>query len=80
MQKEDQKDQAKKGSNELEDKEVWQQYLRGCEFPCTRDDIERVAKGNGAPQDALANIRRLPAKKFESQQEFDRSLSPMTTS
>ncbi|GEM_PF-3906942 len=39
-------------------------FLKGARFPARREDLERLARQEGADEDALEEIRRLPDKEF----------------
>ena len=48
------------------------QYLKGVNFPADRNELERVAKQNNAPNEVMDGIRRLPDQRFNSQQDVTR--------
>lgn len=56
-----------------------QEYLKGCQFPCYANDIERTAKNNDAPQDVLQSIRNLPNREFRNKNEVQEALSQTAT-
>lgn len=43
------------------------EYLDGIDFPATRDDVEKIARRNGADESAIEEIRYLPeGARFEN--------------
>jgi hypothetical protein len=42
------------------------QYLKGTDFPATKEEVARNAEGNGAPQDLLTQIRNAATERFEN--------------
>lgn len=42
-----------------------QQYLKGVDYPATRDQLIAAAERNGAPEETMEILRRLPGERFE---------------
>lgn len=57
----------------------FEQYLRGCDFPCNRQDVERVARKNNAPPEILNQIRDLPERRYAGISEVQTRLQPSPT-
>ena len=43
-------------------------FLRGVQFPAKKDDLVHAARRNGAPDDIVACLERLPAHEFKDEQ------------
>ncbi|PPQ39009.1 DUF2795 domain-containing protein [Rhodopila globiformis] len=41
-------------------------YLKGMDFPASRQDLEQCAKDNGAEKEVLETIHGMPDGKFET--------------
>ncbi|MDO0944449.1 MULTISPECIES: DUF2795 domain-containing protein [Chromohalobacter] len=41
-------------------------HLKGMDFPASRSDIERQAKENGADEDVMDIIRKMPDQEYDS--------------
>ena len=56
------------------------QYLKGTDFPATKEEVAQNAEGNGAPQDLLTQIRNAATERFENPEEVSckRSKAPPT--
>jgi hypothetical protein len=54
------------------------QFLKGIRFPARRADLERVARGNGADESALDEIRRLPDREFRDPAQLFAALGDET--
>jgi hypothetical protein len=50
------------------------QYLKGTDFPATKEEVARNAEGNGAPQDLLTQIRNAATERFENPEEVMQAL------
>jgi hypothetical protein len=46
-----------------------QYYLRGVEFPATKEEVARAAESNGATQDLVTQIRNASTERFGSAEE-----------
>ncbi|HEX8202270.1 MAG TPA: DUF2795 domain-containing protein [Isosphaeraceae bacterium] len=42
-----------------------QQYLKGVDYPASKDDLVAAARGNGAPAEVLDLLGRLPGDQFD---------------
>lgn len=42
-----------------------QKYLKGVDYPASRDDLVSAAEGNGAPGDLVESIRSLSRDEFD---------------
>lgn len=42
-----------------------QKFLSGVDYPCTRDALVDHAQSQGAPDDVLDHLRRLPDREFD---------------
>ncbi|MBX6313695.1 MAG: DUF2795 domain-containing protein [Isosphaeraceae bacterium] len=42
-----------------------QEYLKGVDYPATKDDLIAAARNNGAPDSILDILQRLPGDRFE---------------
>jgi Protein of unknown function (DUF2795) len=42
-----------------------QRYLRGVDYPASKDDLASTAEGNGAPGDLVERIRGLQRERFD---------------
>ena len=45
-------------------------FLGGISFPAKKDDIVHAARKNGAPNDVVGTLERLPANEFSSPQHL----------
>jgi hypothetical protein len=54
-------------------------YLRGVEFPTKKDPIIRAARRNGAPEDVLGALERLPATEYADADSFLRDYPRLPT-
>ncbi|MGO4104669.1 DUF2795 domain-containing protein [Leifsonia sp. YAF41] len=52
-----------------------QKYLTGIDYPADRDDLVRVASGDGAPTDIVQLLRDLPARSFNGLRDVDVALA-----
>ncbi len=46
-----------------------QQYLKGIDFPASKDEVASGAESNGAPQGLVDQIKNAAKDKFQNQQE-----------
>lgn len=47
-----------------------EQYLAGVEYPTTKEHLEEAAVANGAPDEVIATIQRLPAEMIDSPEDL----------
>ena len=47
-----------------------QRYVEGISFPAHKDDVVHAARKNGAPNDIVGTLERLPANEFASVQQL----------
>lgn len=47
-----------------------QQYLEGIEFPVTRDELVDYAQTNGANEDVIGQLEKLPDREYASMAEL----------
>ncbi len=47
-----------------------QQYLEGIEFPVTRDELVDYAQTNGANDDVVGQLEKLPDREYSSMAEL----------
>jgi len=52
-----------------------QKYLRGIEYPISRDKIISQAEASGAPEDILGWIKKLPPRDYRSPIDVTKELS-----
>jgi hypothetical protein len=45
-------------------------YLRGITFPVLKHDVVHVARQNGAPNDLVASLERIPVTEFRTEDEL----------
>ena len=45
-------------------------FLGGVRFPAKKDDLVHAARRNGAPNDIVAVLERLPQHEFNSEEEM----------
>ena len=45
-------------------------FLGGIQFPAKKDDLVHAARRNGAPNDIVASLERLPAHELKSEQHL----------
>lgn len=46
-----------------------QKYLKGVEFPTSKDDLIRQARNNGAPEELITNIENFEDDQFGGPQD-----------
>jgi hypothetical protein len=51
-----------------------QRYLKGVDYPASRDDLVRRAREHGASDDVIEALERLPATRFESPSDVSQAL------
>ena len=56
------------------------QYLKGVEYPATKEDLASAAESNGAPEELLGMIGSVPRPEFSSQEEVVNELRAFPTS
>ncbi|KAA0013521.1 DUF2795 domain-containing protein [Billgrantia pellis] len=49
-------------------------HLKGVDFPARRDDLEKQAKANGAEDEVLEVIRRLPDQEYDSMADVTKGI------
>jgi predicted transcriptional regulator len=54
-----------------------QKYLKGVEYPSTKDDLLDVAMENEAPEEIIDKIEQLPSSEFKGQQDVMKALGQM---
>lgn len=52
-----------------------EKYLKGIDFPASKQDLEDQAKKNGAPQEVQQAIRQLPNQEFNGPQDVMKAYS-----
>jgi Protein of unknown function (DUF2795) len=52
-----------------------QRYLKGTEYPASKEEVVSNAQANGATQDLLDQIRNADIERFESVEEVTQALS-----
>jgi hypothetical protein len=52
-----------------------QKYLKGADYPASRDDLVRTAEGNGAPQEVVEALRSASADNFDGPDKVQAALS-----
>ncbi len=45
--------------------EEFQRYLRGIEFPASKEEVASAAQSNGAPQNVVQKLRNANRKRFD---------------
>lgn len=50
------------------------QYLKGVDYPASRDDVLATARRNGADESAIEEIKALPDRRFEDPGELIQAL------
>ena len=51
-----------------------QRYLKGIDFPASKEEVASHAEGNGATQDLVSQIRNADTECFDSAQEVMQAL------
>ena len=54
-----------------------QHYLRGADYPCSKDDLVEFARNNGADTMVLQTIERLPRDDFDSPADISEAFGNM---
>ena len=49
-------------------------YLKGTNFPASKEEVASDAEGNGAPQDLVSQIRNADTERFNSAEEVMQAL------
>ncbi len=49
--------------------EEFQSYIRGIDFPASKDEVASVAEGNGAPENVVRQIRNAGRERFDDPQQ-----------
>ncbi len=49
-------------------------YLKGTNFPASKEEVASNAESNGAPQDLVAQIRNADTERFNSPEEVMQAL------
>lgn len=57
---------AQKQKDRTESPIKMQKYLRGVDYPVSKSDLRAAAEKNGAPQEVLEMIDRLPGEQFDA--------------
>ncbi|MDZ5143090.1 DUF2795 domain-containing protein [Microbacterium testaceum] len=52
-----------------------QKYLGGVDYPATKDDLVRIARGNGAPDDLVSALEGADADSFDGPTAVSRALA-----
>jgi len=52
-----------------------QSYLHGIDYPARRDDLRETARRNGAPDDVMQLIGRLPDREYDYPTDVQREAS-----
>ena len=47
-----------------------QNYLKGVNYPASKQDLVSRARQNGAPDNVVQNIQRLPTERFSGPQDI----------
>ena len=50
------------------------QYLKGTNFPASKEEVASNAESNGAPQDLVSQIRNAATERFNSPEEVMQAL------
>lgn len=51
-----------------------QKYLSGVNYPCSRDDIVSHARSEGADDDIISTLERLPSGKFDTPADISQAI------
>jgi hypothetical protein len=52
-------------------------YLKGIDFPASRDEVIQIAKDNGAPENVMNFINRLPSRQYTRANEVEQEFGKM---
>lgn len=62
------KKKAEVGGGTVSPAEV-QKYLSGVSYPTNKEDLERTAQQNGAPENVMSIIRQMPSEEYGGPQD-----------
>ena len=54
-----------------------QKYLSGIDYPASKTDLVNTARREGADQNAIAVLERLPEKRFNGPNDISQAVSEM---
>lgn len=54
-----------------------QKYLKGAEYPVSKDELVDIAQENNAPEEVISQIQDLPAEEFGGPQDVMKALGQM---
>lgn len=54
-----------------------EKYLKGIDFPTNKQELVAQAKTNGAPNEVITTLQKLPADKFNSPGDIAKAYSQM---
>jgi hypothetical protein len=50
-------------------------YIKGAEFPYTKDELIQLARSNGAPEEVINSIRHLEDRNYNSPVDVEKEFS-----
>jgi hypothetical protein len=56
-----------------------QKYLKGVNYPVSKDELIKQAEQNGADQNVLDTLKQLPDKQFEGPSGVSKAIGDMDT-
>ncbi len=57
-----------------------EKYLDGAKYPCDKEDLARQAHANGAGEEIIMLIGKLPDERYESPEDVSKALERMRKS
>ncbi|HEX7022786.1 MAG TPA: DUF2795 domain-containing protein [Trueperaceae bacterium] len=54
-----------------------QKYLEDVDYPASKDDLVKKAQDNGAPDEVVALLRRLPSNEFGSPMALTKAIGTL---
>ena len=51
-----------------------QKYLKGIDYPCTKDDLVKTAEREGADDDIIQTLEKMPEDKFNSPNDVSQAI------
>jgi hypothetical protein len=69
--------QGGRGSSHVSSPVAVENYLKGIDFPASKEDLVNQAKSNHAPEDVVRTIQRLPDKEYGSPIDISKEMKDM---
>lgn len=54
-----------------------QEYLKGVDYPCSKEDLIETAKSEGADENVIQTLQRIPMEEFNSPKEVSEAIGQL---